>query len=248
MYNETITFELATHFLPKVALKLESQIQSIIEAQKETHPVIHQHALQNCNEILSIVEKPALKSRFLKEFLRVEHLLNRSHTKIGNDLYDLLFQQIQYLTNMNHNFAQKLNEDLFLLGSRHNLVTHNPLLHDFCPHLLFWIEAEPMVRQEMIETWINELRPLYKTVKTYLSILRQTALYTIIKLDSGFYQQALPPSNNCHLIAVKLAKYYGAIPKINLGNFGLSIRLFDVETMRELRKDHAEIELGLCQL
>ncbi len=248
MHNETMIFELATHFLPKMALKLESQIQSIMEAQQESHPVIHQHALHNCTEILTIVAKPALKSRFLKEFLRVEHLLNRCHTKIDNDLYDLLFQQIQYLSNMNHNFGQKLSEDLFLMGVRQNLGISNQLMNDFCPYLLFWLEADPIVRQEMIGKWIEALLPLYKTVKIYLSILRQTALYSVVKLDRGFYQQALPPTNNCHLIAVKLAKYYGAIPKINLGHFGLSIRLFNVETMRESQEEQAEIELALCQL
>ncbi len=243
-----MTFELATHFLPKVSLKLESYIQSIMDSQNESHPVIHHHALLNCNEVLNIVDKPELKSRFLKEFLRVEHLLNRCQTKICNELYDLLFQQIQYLSNMNHNFANRLNEDLFLLAIRQNLTANNQSLNDFCPQFQFWMEADPIIRREMIEKWINALHPLHKTVKTYLSILRQTALSSVIKLDRGFYQQALPPANNCHLIAVKLAKYYGAIPKINLGHFGLSIRLFDVESMREMHKDNTEIELALCQL
>lgn len=248
MKHEMMTFELATHFLPKVALKLESLIDSIIDSQSETHPVIHQHALNNCIELLTIVEKPELKSRFLKEFLRVEHMLNRCNTKISNDLYDQLFQQIQYLSRMNNIFAHSLNDDLFLLASRHNLVANNQMLTDFCPQLQFWIEADPSIRKEMIEKWINALHPLYKTVKTYLAILRQAALFTTIKLDYGFYQQALPPANNCHLIVVKLDKYYGAIPKINLGHFGLSIRLFEIDTMKEMRKDNTKIDLALCQL
>ena len=248
MQNDMMTIELSTHYLPKVALKLESLINSIIDAQRETHPVIHQHALQSCNEVLTIVEKPELKSRFLKEFLRIEHLLNRSHTKINNDLYDSLFQQIQCLSHMNQNFASALSEDLFLTATRLNQSTSSQTLSDFCPQLQFWIEVNPTVRQEMIEKWLDAFHPLYKTVSTYLTILRQSALFTSIKLDRGFYQQALPPAHNCHLIAVKLDKLYGAIPKINLGHFGLSIRLFHVETMCELRDEQVEIELALCQM
>lgn len=64
MFENTITFQLATHFLPKIALRLECLYQTIQQACEETHPVIHHYALKNIIEIIKLVEKPELKAVF----------------------------------------------------------------------------------------------------------------------------------------------------------------------------------------
>src|SRR5258708_35744265 len=94
MYDETITFELATHFLPKIALRLESLYQTIKQACEETHPVIHHYALKNLIEIMSLIEKPELRSRFLKELIRIEHALIRAETNLSRELLGPLHIQI----------------------------------------------------------------------------------------------------------------------------------------------------------
>jgi len=77
MSNTIITFELATHHLSRIALTIEQMYQTIEEASKETHPLIHRYALDNLADLLVIVEKPELKSRFLKELVRIEHQLSK---------------------------------------------------------------------------------------------------------------------------------------------------------------------------
>ncbi len=64
MSQDTITFQLATHYLPKIALRLECLFLTIEQACEESHAVIHHYALKNIIEIIKLVEKPELKSRF----------------------------------------------------------------------------------------------------------------------------------------------------------------------------------------
>ncbi|WP_038838362.1 cell division protein ZapD, partial [Legionella pneumophila] len=75
MHDHMITFQLATHFLSRIALRLEYLFKTINEACNESHEVIHRFALKNIIEIAEIVEKPELKSRFIKELIRIEHVL-----------------------------------------------------------------------------------------------------------------------------------------------------------------------------
>ncbi len=106
MHNETIIFQLATHYLPRIALRLECLFLTIEQAYEETHPVIHHYALKNIIEIILLIEKPELKSRFLKEFMRIEHAINRSQTTISNALYADLFLQVQHLSHVVGRFGE----------------------------------------------------------------------------------------------------------------------------------------------
>ncbi len=57
MHQDTILFQLATHYLPKKALRLECLFLTIEQACTETHPIIHHYALNNIFEIMKLVEK-----------------------------------------------------------------------------------------------------------------------------------------------------------------------------------------------
>ena len=78
MARDTITFQLGTHYLSRVALRVERLLFTIKEASLEKHPVIHNAALNDLFEIIKLTEKPELKGRFLQEFIRIEHALNKS--------------------------------------------------------------------------------------------------------------------------------------------------------------------------
>src|SRR4051812_15811958 len=98
MSSDTITFQLATHYLSKAALRLECLLLTITQACQETHPVMHHYALKNIIEIIKLIEKPELKSRFLKELMRIEHTLKKVDHVISDTLYASLFVQVQFLT------------------------------------------------------------------------------------------------------------------------------------------------------
>ena len=55
MGDDTIIFQLATHYLPKIALRLECLFLTIEQACEESHPVIHHYALKNIIEINVVI-------------------------------------------------------------------------------------------------------------------------------------------------------------------------------------------------
>ncbi len=248
MSGETITFQLATHYLPRIALRLETLFATIEQACHETHPVIHHYALKNILEITALIEKPELKSRFLKEFMRIEHAMNKSKKVISNSLYADFFVKIQQLNQVAGNFGASIHNDNFLQSVR---VTQNLSQNDFEPHspqLILWLENEPHERQSNLQVWLKSLLNLYDTAKVYLSLLRDTAVFDMVNLRNGFYQRSLPSRTSCHLILLRMEKKSGIVPRMQLGQHGFSLRLCEANSMHEIRPTETTIDLAVCQL
>lgn len=248
MRGETITFQLATHYLPRIALRLEDLFLTIDQACNETHPVIHHYALKNILEITKLIEKPELKSRFLKEFMRIEHALKKSKTIISDALYTDLFLQIQHLNHVSGRFGGNIHADPFLQSIRvtQNISQNDCELHS--PQLILWLDNGAKRRQNDLIAWLESLRTLYDTAVVYLSLLRGTAKFNTINMHNGFYQCSLPCRTSCHLILLRMDKYSGIVPRMQLGHHGFSLRLCDANSMHEIRPTDTKIELAICQL
>lgn len=248
MHDDTITYQLATHYLPKIALRLESLYQAINQACEELHPLIHHHALKNMVEIIKLIEKPELKSRFLKELMRIEHGFNKSGNSIPIELYKELQAQIHILNHVVGRFGETIHSNPFLLSLKLSHPPHNNDCEMDSPPLLLWLESNPALRQRDLAIWLSSLRTLHNTVSLYLSLLRNTATFHKIDMHNGFYQCSLPPKTVCHLILLRMDKSCGIAPRMQLGHHGLILRLCEISTMREIRETEANLDLALCQL
>jgi cell division protein ZapD len=248
MHDEIITFELATHFIPKIALRLEYLYQTVDQACEEAHPIIHHYALKNVVEMISLIEKPELKSRFLKELMRIEHALIKTGEKVPVELFNHLHIQIQLLTHAVGRFGGEVHTNPFLQSIRQAQQTQLYDCEMHSPQLLLWLESNPALRQDDLASWLNSLKILQSTVNLYLALLRNTAEFSKVEMLNGFYQRPLPPKTSCHLILLKINKAFGIVPRMQLGHHGLSLQLCEVSTMREIRESTAKIDLALCQL
>lgn len=248
MLNDTITFQLGTHYLPKIALRLECLFLTVAQACEETHPVIHHYALKNVIEIIKLIEKPELKSRFLKEFMRIEHALNKSQMTLPDKLYADLFMQIQLLSQVAGRFGESIHHNAFLQSIRLAQAAHHTEFEVHSPQLLLWLENEPAQRHHDLREWLKQLQTLFDTVAVYLSLLRDTAEFDTIDMFNGFYQRPLPSKTLCHLILLRMDKNCGVVPKMQLGHHGLSVRLCEASSMDEVHRVNTEVDLALCHL
>ena len=236
MHHDMITFQLATHFLPKIALRLEYLYGTVNQACEENHPIIHHYALKNIIEIIRLIEKPELKSRFLKELIRIERILNKATSPVALELQNSFHNQIQLLSHTAGLFGEGIHHNPFLQSIRLTQSSHQNDHEMYSPQLLLWLAANSALRQRDLAVWLNHLRPLNSTVSVYMSLLRDTAEFKQINLLNGFYQCPLPPKTVCHLILLRIDKSLGIAPRMQLGHHGLSLRLFEAATMKEIRE------------
>lgn len=248
MYNNTITFQLATHFLSRIALRLEFLFKTINQACSESHEVIHRFALKNIIEIIDIIEKPELKSRFIKELIRIEHVLKKPNLLMNGQLFDDLATQIHTLNHVPGRFSNPIHDDEFLKTLRQ---IHHPNTKECefnSPHLVLWFESDPYMRQKAITQWVNSLKDLEDTVTIYLSLLREATQYIPITAANGFYQHNISPKLVNHMILLKMDKSMGITPKLQLGHHSLTIRLYELTTAHEVRDKSIDMEIAFCQI
>ena len=248
MYNNTITFQLATHFLSRIALRLEFLFKTINQACNESHEVIHRFALKNIIEIIDIVEKPELKSRFIKELIRIEHVLKKPNLLNNMILFDDLATQIHILNHVPGRFSNPVDEDDFLKTLRQ---IHHPNTKECefnSPHLVLWFESDAYLRQKTISQWVHSLKDLEDTVRIYLSLLREATQYIPITAYNGFYQHNISPKSINHLILLKMDKSMEITPKLQLGHHSLTIRLYELTTAHEIRDKSVDMEIAFCQI
>jgi cell division protein ZapD len=254
MNCDTITFQLGAHYLSRVALRIERLLTTIEQASQEQHPVIHHAALNEIFELIKLTEKPELKSRFLQEFIRIEHAINKSMDAFENTStetsFSNIFVQIQTLSQLAGTFGGSIHDDAFLHSIGLALIGHGSDGEYYAPQLCFWLEGTATKRQHDLTLWLKQLKPLHDTITLYLSLLRNSATFETITPENGFYQCPIPHNNKtaCHLVLVRMSKTNHLIPKIQLGQHGLSLRLCEATSMRETHNKNTTIELSLCTL
>mgnify|MGYP001259923599 CR=1 FL=1 len=246
--KNVITFEIPMHFLVKSALKLESLLRDLQTACEASHAIIHQHALLSCLEVINISNKPELKSRFLKEFLRIEHNLEKSGVSINTALTSALSRNIRSLSNQAGTFTKLLINDPFIQAIRSTHLLNTQEMDNCSPKLVLWMNTEYQERQNFFKRWIEELTPLTDLIQTYLSILRQMVLFDEIFMHQGFYQCTLPAASTCQLVLLRLPKEDQIIPHIQLGHHRLTLTLQKAFSMEKIKFTPHNLELGLCQL
>lgn len=248
MFSDTITFQLATHFLSRISLRLEFLFKTINQACDESHEIIHRFALKNIIEIADIIEKPELKSRFLKELIRIEHVLKKNNLLNNPQLFEDLSTQIHILNHVPGRFSNSIQDDELFKTLRQ---IHHPNTKECefnSPHLVLWFDSDPIMRQQTITQWVNCLRDLEATVSIYLSLLREATQYISITASNGFYQHGISPQSVNHLILLKMDKSLGIIPKLQLGHHSLTIRLYELASAHEIRDKTVDMQIAFCHI
>lgn len=244
MENDSIYYEFANEYLPKISLKLEYLLLNIERACFEDHPVIHYEAIKNTIKLLKIAEKPEIKSRFLKEYLRM------SHGKISNDedniKKDLILEQIHNLNHIGGRFGDALHQNPFLQSIRLAQLSEPLEFSLLCPQLTYWLNAASSVRREDLKSWLEHFYVLFDTVALYLSLLRENAIFEDLSI-TGFYQFPIQ-KNNYQLIMLKIPRKICLIPKIQLGHHGLSLRMCDAKTYQDAERQSVVLQIAIGKL
>lgn len=248
MRTDFLIYQFPMNYLTKISLYLENLFSYIGKACESEDPIVHHYALKSIIDIIKLVEKPEIKSRYAKELMRIEHMINQSQAIITDRSYARLFVQLQVLGKINSRFDTRLYQDPFIQSMRFvfNSLDESEFQN---PQLNFWLNKASEHRQADINIWFDDLISLYNTVEAYLSIVRETARFSMLDIESGYYNKTLTNKNTQHLLILKMDKANGVIPKVNLSNNSISIRLCDAYSMHEVRgSQDFQLDFAICQL
>ncbi len=248
MSKQQLHFKVPTNFLSRSALRIEHLIAILKQASQAKDALIHRCAIKSLVDLMDIIEKPELKSRFLKEFIRVEYLLEKSHSVIEPRLVESLRHQIQYLNQFGGTFSQDLAQDPFLKDIKQIFQPGSKDCEFSSPQLQLWIDNPPDQRQKSFSNWYESLNDLEQAVSLYFDLLYATGFEDQIIAEDGYCHYSLSSKSHCHLLILTIHSTQKILPKIQLGHHGISLRLFDFHSMAAIKDSSIAIDILVCQI
>jgi cell division protein ZapD len=227
MPAQDIIYQQSPQYLAKVCLYLENLFAFTQEAVANTHPIMHYDALKNIIKILRLIEKPELKSRFAKEFIRLEHILVKTLKLQSTDIWEKFIHLSNHLQNHANRFTCNLNNEPLLqsLKLRHGNQDQNFELPS--SQIYYWLHQAPKIRQNMIKQWLVELQEVQTCLQVYLSILRRHTEFQAIDIQDNFLYQAFGQTPLAQLIMLKVPDELLVVPKIQVSSQAVSIHFND---------------------
>ena len=221
MSTQDIIYQQSPQLLVKTCLYLENLFAFIHESATHTHPMMHYDALKNLVKILSIIEKPEIKSRFCKEFIRLEHSLGMTLKVDKPELWEKFLQKSSDLQHQGNRFDCHLIHDPLLQS-----IKSRPSTQEYEPsstQIYYWLHQDSKIRQNMIKQCLQSLHELQHCVQIYTSILRRHAKFQRLEIKENFIYQAFSQTLTTQLLMLKIPYELKVVPKIQISNHAVSI-------------------------
>jgi len=196
----------------RICLRLETLFKRIHTHMGSARSWESARALNSLLELLSVMERPDLKSKLVKAMALVnQFLLDLSNQSLPPDALDQLkltktLAQLQELLNILHThqgrFGQALYENAFLKSTRCYLATPGGLCPFNAPDYYLWLEQSPEQRTQDLKLWLAPFNALQSIVELLLLVIRESNTALTVVADNGFYQQVLDTKRAGQMIRV----------------------------------------------
>lgn len=234
MQDASITFEQPLNEYIRVCLRLEYLFDRILQNIDEPSTWNCQIALEGMLEVLNVIDRPDLKSKFSKALsqhanalAQLEEKPHVDHTKLRNILIEL-----DNLTDSLYKTPDKMGQELRNNPFLNNIRQHMANPGGTCPFstaaYYLWLQQPFAIRNKNLHTWLGEFNQLRTAVKLLLHLTRGSAHpHNVVAVD-GFYQQPLDPKLAYHLVRVTTPLHQKVYPEISVGKHRLSVRFMEL--------------------
>jgi cell division protein ZapD len=232
MFNQSIVFEQPVNELIRVCLRIEHLWQFTQKGMRGEHRFDSHNTLAAIIDILSITDRPDLRGKFTKEFMRqsanLQRFLNEDHIdqqKLKATLGE--FETIIHiLQNASGKFSSTLRDNEFITSIRQHLTTPGGSCSFDTPAYHYWLQQPVKERQMQIAQWLEALEELLHVIQFMLQMARQSGQPKLHTAHGGFYQESLDPQTPSQLIRVAVPNTIAVFPEISVGRHGVSIRFY----------------------
>jgi cell division protein ZapD len=256
--NNTIIYEQPINEHIRVCLRLEHLFQqaeaSIVSASSWDSKL----SLSAILQALNIIDRPDLKTKLAKALNQYAANLIQLQENPNVDQFRLekLLHQLDTLVDslyaMRGRFGQNLRDNEFLNIIRLHLGNPGGACPFSTPAFHLWLQQPSEIRQQDLLRWLKEFEQLKEVVLLLLQITRSSNIPAQKLAKGGFYQQNFEPSISYQLVQVVLAHDVKLYPEISVGQHGVSIRFFELNTADHARdiqtKQDVTFTLTCCKI
>lgn len=256
MDEQHIIYEQPLGELVRVSLRLELLFKRLNQALSGHDTRYYRDDLTTLCQLLTLIERPDLKSKWAKEFNRIQENFSRLQTLPGVDT-QALSQCVQkvasvsdYLQQQTGKFAQSLQDNPFLSSAKQHLVMPGGGSSFDFPAFHHWLHTQRAQPDDHLQAWISALNPVKDIVALHLALIRESGSFKSAVAESGFFQLPLEANLPCQLVRVRLLETQPTFPEISVGKHRASIRFLTSDKCNRPTQAQTDIpfELMVCYL
>lgn len=239
--DKTITFEQPINEHIRVCLRLEHLFQQAQQNLISTTSWDSKIALSAILQALNIIDRPDLKTKLAKALNQyAANLIQlQDNPSVDKQKLEQILHQLDALVDslyaMRGRFGQKLRDNEFLNIIRLHLGNPGGACPFSTPAFHLWLQQPSEIRMQDLTHWLSEFEQLQEAVLLLLQITRHSNIATEKTAEGGFYQQTFEPNINYQMVRVMLPHGSKLYPEISVGQHGVSIRFFELNTSDNAR-------------
>lgn len=233
--NNCLVFEQPLNETIRLCLRIESLLRQFYAGLDHIACNEDQSALLALLKLLNVIDRPDIKSKLTQALSQQATTLAQLERFPQVDkvhLYDIL-GQLDSLLNQLHQTHCKIADDLRhhpFLNQVYSQINNPAGLSSFStPIYALWQNQSAQQRTHQLKHWMSQCRIIEQSVSLILQLTRDSTPYSKIRIDEGFYHQALDPNLPCQLICLRLPSNLGAYPEISVGKHHISIRIMHID-------------------
>lgn len=251
MAVDYIYYEQPLNELVRTCLRLE-YLYGLLDYHLKTPKACSSHAaLAILLDILQILDRPDIKTKFIAEFRRyVESFQQfKNNPKVDNRSLNLALDELNTLIELLQpkygKFAHEVREHCFISTIRQYFLTPGGTCNADVPQYHYWLNLPPEKQQVYLKQWVAELEEPYKAVRLLLKLARDSTKESKLLAEGGFYQKTLPLDRFCPLVRVGLDRNSLVYPLMSLGRHRLVIHFYtaSIESKPQQSKENVSFIL-----
>lgn len=218
----------------RLCLRLETLFHQVEAHMESKTPWQSAFAMSSLLELLSVIDRPDLKSKLTKVLsLTIQSLSNLStHSP---DTSSSISQPIRYLQSFLTNlqgYSGKIGHDLytdpFLKLTRSQLSAPGGSCPFNAPEYYLWLQQPGKQRASDLADWLAPLSELKSMIQWLLAMIRQMAAPSAALAEGGFYQKMLDTKQVGQLVRIILTDKSPLYPVFSVGRHRLAVHFYSV--------------------
>lgn len=206
-------------------------------------------------EFLAILSRGDVRSEVLKELDHQISTLQQFQSKPGVDIRRLEALVHNLVTSRDEigrsgtSFLQPLKGSDFLNAIKHRSAIPGGTCEFDLPEYSHWLRQSFVRRQQDMEGWLQQIRPVCDAVVELLWLIRESAQASDKVAINGMYQHRMQKDATCRLLRVTLPETSTLYPEISGSQQRFTVRFLEWSTIesRAVQTGHdVEFRISIC--
>lgn len=157
--------------------------------------------------------------------------------------------KLETIKQKNWKLTKNFNNDELICAIKSKASVSNSACSFDSPVFYRWLNLETEDRNQKLNEWQAEIKPVKDSIAIILNIIRNGAGFISKKSTSGYYQQDLDLPQPCQIIRISMPKK--AYPQVSGDKHRVNIRFYeydDIDNKPKQLEDELDFELSCCTL